>query len=93
MSNTILDALANAGQNDQLITAFKQAGLDTTLSQPGPFTLFAPSAATAALPDRQHRWRTASFCCWRRRPRASLPCSGRSRPPSPVVHSPLPWAE
>lgn len=41
----IVDKLTNLGNFTTLITALQTAGLDTALSGPGPFTLFAPTDA------------------------------------------------
>ncbi len=43
VSGGILDALADAGQFSQLLTAIETAGLTEMLSGSGPFTLFAPT--------------------------------------------------
>lgn len=49
---TIMDRLALTGVHNTLIAALEASGLDETLSQPGSFTLFAPSdAAFNDLPD------------------------------------------
>jgi uncharacterized surface protein with fasciclin (FAS1) repeats len=54
MPKSLLDVLDQAGTFGTLMTAIKQAKLDETLRQAGPYTLFAPTqAAIAALPDRQ----------------------------------------
>lgn len=42
---TIVQNAANAPNLTTLVTAIKAAGLDTTLSGPGPFTVFAPTNA------------------------------------------------
>lgn len=48
---TIVDKLVNLGEFSTLITAVQAAGLDGALSNPGPFTLFAPTdTAFAAIP-------------------------------------------
>ncbi|MGD9188275.1 MAG: fasciclin domain-containing protein [Desulfobacteraceae bacterium] len=41
--SNIVDTLANLGDFTTLITAVQAAGLENTLSGPGPFTLFAPT--------------------------------------------------
>jgi len=48
---TIVDVAVGAGSFGTLVTAVIAAGLDETLSGPGPFTVFAPTdEAFAALP-------------------------------------------
>ena len=48
----ILDTAIEAGSFKTLVRAVQAAGLDDTLSQPGPFTVFAPSdEAFAKLPS------------------------------------------
>ncbi len=50
--NTIVDVVVNSPDHTMLEAAVLAAGLETTLSGDGPFTLFAPTdAAFAALPE------------------------------------------
>ncbi len=49
--NTVVDIVVNSPDHNTLETAVLAAGLETTLSSTGPFTVFAPTdAAFAALP-------------------------------------------
>ncbi len=49
---TIMDRLQNTGVHNLLITALEAAGLDEVLSEPGDYTLFAPTdAAFNELPE------------------------------------------
>lgn len=49
---SIVDVAASNGSFDTLIAAVQAAGLEQTLSQEGPFTVFAPTdEAFAALPE------------------------------------------
>jgi uncharacterized surface protein with fasciclin (FAS1) repeats len=44
-SKTIVDNASAASNLTTLVSAVKAAGLDTTLAQPGPYTVFAPTNA------------------------------------------------
>jgi uncharacterized surface protein with fasciclin (FAS1) repeats len=51
-TTTVVDVVVNSDDHNTLEAAVLAAGLETTLSGEGPFTLFAPTdAAFAALPD------------------------------------------
>jgi len=53
---TTLDVLAETGQFEQFLAAVDAAGLTETLSEPGPFTVFAPTDeafAATTLPEGQ----------------------------------------
>ena len=51
MSTNIIETAREAGSFTTLLTAVDAAGLDTTLSEGGPFTVFAPNdEAFAKLP-------------------------------------------
>ena len=51
-SDSIVSVLQQDGRFAVLVDALERAGLTQTLSEPGPYTLFAPTdSAFAALPD------------------------------------------
>ncbi|MBI1395127.1 MAG: fasciclin domain-containing protein [Betaproteobacteria bacterium] len=48
----VVEVAAEDGQFSTLVTAIRAAGLDTTLSEKGPFTIFAPTDdAFSSMPD------------------------------------------